>query len=115
LVRVAVRLASADDGSVLWPRDRNGRALGDVFALQDEIARDMVAGLRVNLSGDRVRPVGGRHTDNVEACEQAITEYQKAVALSGGSSLALAGLGHAYELEVSQSTTFHSARSSAAR
>ena len=66
-VRVAVRLASADDGSVLWSRDTNERALGDVFALQDEIARDVVAGLRVNLTGDRVHPFGRRHTDNVEA------------------------------------------------
>ena len=49
-VRVAVRLVSVEDGRVLWARDTHEHSLGDIFALQDEIARNVVAGLKVNLS-----------------------------------------------------------------
>lgn len=66
-VRVAVRLVSVDDGRVLWVNDSNDRALGDIFALQDEIARSVAAGLKLRLSGDVEQRLARRYTDNTEA------------------------------------------------
>jgi tetratricopeptide (TPR) repeat protein len=68
-VRVAVRLVSVDDGRVLWAGDTDERSLGDVFGLQDEIARSLVAGMRVKLTGEAERRLARRHTENVEAYE----------------------------------------------
>ena len=66
-VRVAVRLVSVADGRVLWVSDSNDRALGDLFALQDDIARNVAAGLRLRLSGDTEQRLARRYTDNIEA------------------------------------------------
>jgi len=66
-VRVAVRLVSVEDGHVLWAIDTNERALGDVFALQDEIASNVVAGLKVNLTGEGAQRFGRRYTESIEA------------------------------------------------
>jgi TolB-like protein/DNA-binding winged helix-turn-helix (wHTH) protein/Tfp pilus assembly protein PilF len=66
-VRVAVRLVSIDDGRVLWVSDSQDRAIGDVFALQDEIGRQVASGLKLHLSGETERRLARRYTENVEA------------------------------------------------
>jgi TolB-like protein/DNA-binding winged helix-turn-helix (wHTH) protein/Tfp pilus assembly protein PilF len=66
-VRVAVRLVSVDDGRVLWVSDSNDHALGDLFTLQDDIARNVAGGLRLRLSGEAEQRLGRRYTDNIEA------------------------------------------------
>lgn len=66
-VRVAVRLVSVDDGRVLWVSDERDHALGDVFAIQDEIARNVVSGLRLKLNGKSVQQLAHRYTQNVGA------------------------------------------------
>ena len=66
-VRVAVRLVSVDDGRVLWVSDEKDHAIGDVFAIQDEIARSVASGLRVRLSGKSVQQLAHRYTQNVVA------------------------------------------------
>ena len=48
-VRIVARLISAADGSQIWS-DRYDRMLEDVFAVQDDIARAIVAGLRLTLA-----------------------------------------------------------------
>lgn len=49
-VRVAVRLASAEDGRVLWASDTHDHTLRDIFALQEEVARGVATELRGKLS-----------------------------------------------------------------
>lgn len=65
--RVTVRLVSAADGRVLWAKDTNDRVLKDIFALQDEIASQVVAGLRLKLSGESRQHLTKRYTENIEA------------------------------------------------
>jgi TolB-like protein/DNA-binding winged helix-turn-helix (wHTH) protein/Flp pilus assembly protein TadD len=65
-VRVVVRLVSVADGRVLWTRDTRERAMGDVFDLQEEIARDVVAEL-TGGRGTPARPHARQQTGSVEA------------------------------------------------
>ena len=69
LLRVTVRLVSADDGSVLWASEAYDRPVRDVFSLQDEIARHVASAMRVKLSGEGERQLGRRYTENVAAYE----------------------------------------------
>jgi TolB-like protein/DNA-binding winged helix-turn-helix (wHTH) protein/Flp pilus assembly protein TadD len=115
-VRVAVRLVSADDGRVLWTGDTRDRALGDLFALQDEIARSLVTGMRVQLSSEGERALAHHYTDDVEAYQlylkgrffwnkrteeglrKSIELFEQARARDSGYALAYAGLADAYAL-----------------
>ena len=49
-VRITVSLLSAKDGAQLWG-DKYDREMKDVFAVQDEIARNVASQLRVKLAG----------------------------------------------------------------
>lgn len=67
-LRVSAQLLRADDGSQLWSRSY-ARELRDVFAVQDEIARDVAQALSVSLDVARFnREQGG--TTNVEAYQR---------------------------------------------
>lgn len=114
-VRVEVRLVSAEDGHVLWasaPYDRN---LNDIFALQDKITREVVAGLEHKLSEEDERRLGRRHTHHVEAYQEylkgryylnqrspdgigkAIEYFRRAVELDPNYALAYAALAESYD------------------
>lgn len=113
-IRVAVRLVSAEDGRVLWANDTQDRALGDIFALQDEIARSVAAGLKIKLSGEGERRLAGRYTENLEAYQlylkgrffwnkrtieglrKSIEYYEHALEKDPGYALAYAGLADSY-------------------
>ena len=113
-VRVLVRLVSVEDGSVLWTGDTYERALGDIFALQDEIARSLAGGLRVRLSGEGERALARRYTGDVEAYElylkgrffwnkrseeglrKSVEYFERAIARDPGYALAYAGLSDSY-------------------
>lgn len=113
-VHVAVRLVSVEDGRVLWAGDLHDRALGDVFALQDEIARSVVAGLRVNLSGEGARRLARHYTDDVAAYQlymkgrylwsqrteqslkKSVEYYRQAIDADPGYALAYVGLADSY-------------------
>jgi TolB-like protein/DNA-binding winged helix-turn-helix (wHTH) protein/tetratricopeptide (TPR) repeat protein len=68
-LRVEVRLVSTEDGRVLWAGAPYDRKLGDIFALQDEITRNVIGGLEYKLSVDEERRLTARRTDSVEAYE----------------------------------------------
>nr|MDP9179485.1 tetratricopeptide repeat-containing serine/threonine-protein kinase [Gemmatimonadota bacterium] len=51
-VRISVSLISAPDESVLW-NEKYDRAIKDVFAVQDEIARAVAGELKVKLTGSQ--------------------------------------------------------------
>jgi serine/threonine protein kinase/Flp pilus assembly protein TadD len=67
-LRVTAQLVSVADGNNLWS-ERYDRQLEDVFAIQDEIAGNIVKALRVVLSEGEKRAIEAAPTDNVEAYE----------------------------------------------
>ncbi len=67
-LRITAQLIKVADGYHLWS-ERYDRDLEDVFAVQDEIAANIVKALRLVLTDDEKRAIERPHTDNVEAYE----------------------------------------------
>src|SRR5437016_2540812 len=65
-LRVTAQLVNVADGYHLWS-ERYDRELEDVFAIQDEIANNIVLALRVVLSEQEKRAIEKAPTANVEA------------------------------------------------
>jgi TolB-like protein len=65
-VRINVRLTDADSGRQLWA-ERFDREMGDLFAIQDEIAQRIVTTLAVTLSDEERKRLARRYTRNIEA------------------------------------------------
>jgi TolB-like protein/DNA-binding winged helix-turn-helix (wHTH) protein/Tfp pilus assembly protein PilF len=114
-VRVAVRLVSVADGRVLWVSDANDQSIGNLFAIQDEIARNVAAGLRLRLSGETEQRLARRYTEDIEAyqlylqgrfalanyvtnddLQKAVKYFEAAVAKDSNYALAYTGLADAY-------------------
>ena len=110
-VRIAARLVSASDGYDLWSETYD-RRLDDVFAVQEEIARAVVAALRVRLAtgqgpGPPSRPASpeayaqyllGRHLEEmgtIESYRLAVQAYGEAIRADPSYAAAHAGLGNA--------------------
>lgn len=112
-IRVTAQLIEAESGYHLWSGNFD-RDLDDVFAIQDEIANEVVAALKVSLLGESAEKLTHHGTDNVEAYTEYllgindINEYSfeslrrgeqrflNAVRLDPNYSLAWARLGHLY-------------------
>ncbi|HWP52977.1 MAG TPA: winged helix-turn-helix domain-containing protein [Pyrinomonadaceae bacterium] len=112
-LRVNVRLVSTSNGQVVWASDSNDRQIGDIFAIQDEIARNLNAQLGLKPGGRE--QLAQRHTRNVEAYQsylkaryslnqrtpegitRSIDYFQRAIALDPNYALAYAGLAEAYD------------------
>jgi TolB-like protein/DNA-binding SARP family transcriptional activator len=110
-VRITAQLVSTDDGSHLWSRTYD-RSLGDVLAVQEEIARAIAGALRLRLAG--TPSLVDRHSENQEAyhlylkglhalnqrtperARQALDFFQQALALDPGYALAHAGIAQAH-------------------
>lgn len=73
-VRVTAQLIEADTGYHLWSGNYD-RDMDDIFGIQDEIANEVVAALKVSLLGESVEKLKKHDTDNVEA----YTEYLLAI------------------------------------
>ena len=65
-LRVSAQLVSVTEGFQLWS-ERYDREMEDVFAIQDEIAANIVKALRVVLSENEKKAIEKAPTDNVEA------------------------------------------------
>jgi serine/threonine protein kinase/Flp pilus assembly protein TadD len=65
-IRISVQLINVANGYQLWS-ERYDREIEDVFAIQDEIAQNIVKALRVVLSEDEKRAIEKMPTENVEA------------------------------------------------
>jgi len=116
-LRITVQLTSADDGRLVWS-ERYDRKLDDVFAIQDEIARTIVAKLRSTSFAQFVTAPSDRHTENVEAyglylrgryawnkrTSEGVTEgieyFEKAIAADPSYALAYTGLADSYALHI---------------
>jgi len=108
-VRITAQLVKADDGFHLWSETYD-RTLDNIFAIQDEIASEVVAQLKVTLLGDAptVRETDpqayalylqGRHLNRqaaAEAWEQAQALLQQALAIDPDYSAAWGELGSVY-------------------
>ena len=112
-VRITAQLVDATTGYHVWA-DRYDRDLQDIFALQDEVTRKIVAALEVKLTAGEQARLGRPLTNNIEAydyylrgldCHPYATEeanararqlFAKAVALDPHFAAAYACLGWAY-------------------
>ena len=112
-VRVTAQLIEADTGFHLWSGNYD-RDLDDIFAIQDEIAIEVVAALKISLLGDSAEILTRRDTENLEAYTEyllgvedlaefsfeslpkAETHFREAVRLDPNYALAWAQLGDTY-------------------
>jgi adenylate cyclase len=65
-VRIVAQLIDGQTAGHLWS-ERYDRDLTDIFAVQDEVTREIVATLAVKLTQGEQRRVARRGTDNIEA------------------------------------------------
>ncbi len=116
-VRITAQLIDAASGGHLWA-ERYDRDLDDIFAVQDEVTREIVKALQVKLSGDEKARLGARPTENLDAWDlfvrgrdliwrgepaanlEARRLLSDAVALDDHFADAIALLGFSYMLDV---------------
>ena len=65
-IRVSAQLINVSNGLQLWS-DRYDREIEDVFAIQDEIAQNIVKALRIVLSEEEKKAIEKVSTENVQA------------------------------------------------
>jgi TolB-like protein/cytochrome c-type biogenesis protein CcmH/NrfG len=110
--RVTVQLIRAEDGYHVWSQTWN-RTLDDIFRIQDEIAADVVAQLKVTLLGAtprveqtdpeayalflQARQASRQHTE--EALRRSVALYERALAIDPDYAPAWAGLADSYALQ----------------
>ncbi len=63
---INVELINAEDNSQIWGQQYN-RKLADVFAVQEEIAKEISDKLRVKLSSAEQQQLARRPTENLKA------------------------------------------------
>ncbi len=112
-VRVTAQLIKSDDGYHMWSETYD-RQLDDVFAIQEDIAEQVVDALKVTLLGEDAarlerRPTSsteahdayllGRHAasrNSFESLSEAMDQFREAVRLDPGYAEAWVALGRAY-------------------
>jgi TolB-like protein/cytochrome c-type biogenesis protein CcmH/NrfG len=75
-VRVTAQLIDAASGHQIWA-DRYDRARGDFFGLQDEITREVVSALQVQLTDGEQARVWARGTYDLQAWENVVRATAK--------------------------------------
>jgi len=116
-LRITAQLTSTEDGRLIWS-ERYDRRLDDVFAIQDDISRTIVAKLRSTSFADVVTPLSDRHTESVEAyglylrgrfawnkrtfegVDEGIEYFKQAIAADPSYALAYTGLADSYALHI---------------
>jgi adenylate cyclase len=114
MVRITTQLINVSDRSHLWSETYD-RRLDDIFAVQEEISRQVVGALKVTLLAEDESELSGRPTENIQAydlyllgrhhlnaswrlesVEKAIDFFSRAIDLDPEYALAYAGLAEAY-------------------
>ena len=78
-VRISVLLSRVKDGSSLWSQ-RYDRELDDIFELQDDVARQVIEALRIELgseASDKLIDTGTNNTTAYNAYLLGLHEYKK--------------------------------------
>ena len=112
-LRVTAQLVSGSDGCHIWSEGYD-RQMADVFAVQDEIAQNVVDRLKTTVAEFPMRPLIRRYTDNPRAyhlylkgrfywsrryqggLRAAVEHFQKAIDEDAGYALAQVGVADAY-------------------
>ena len=112
---ISAELVDARDNSHIWGQQYSRKA-SDIFALQEEIAKEMTTALRVRLTGEDEKRLTKSYTANPEAYEdylkgrfwwnkrteqgldKGIEYFQQAVAKDPTYALAYSGLADCYSL-----------------
>ncbi|MBI3669740.1 MAG: protein kinase [Acidobacteria bacterium] len=112
---VTAELVDVADGWRLWGEQYN-RKRADIFAVQDEIAREISEKLRVRLTGEDKKRLTKRHTQDTEAyhlylkgryywnkrtregLERGVEYFKQAIEKDPNYALAYAGLADSYYL-----------------
>ncbi|MBP1873929.1 TolB-like protein/class 3 adenylate cyclase/Flp pilus assembly protein TadD [Ensifer adhaerens] len=76
-VRVTAQLVDANDGGHVWA-NRFDRDLTDIFAVQDELTREIVTALKVQLTGGDKGPLAGGRPVDVKAYELLLRGREQA-------------------------------------
>lgn len=115
VIRLRVRLVNAIEGATRWSESYD-RDVQDVFAVQDDIARAVVAALKAELAPGLEPRLARVPRTNLAAYEQylrgrhqwyvrgdstlrvAIAYFNRAIALDSSYAAAFAGVAHAYAL-----------------
>jgi tetratricopeptide (TPR) repeat protein len=136
-IRITAQLIDVENGFHLWSGNFD-RDLEDVFAIQDEIANEVVAALKVSLLGEVAGTLDRDQTENIDAYTEyllglnalnksstenfnrAISHLQAAIELDPNYALAWSTLGRTYlEMEsygaMTQSDATAAAREAASR
>jgi serine/threonine protein kinase/Flp pilus assembly protein TadD len=110
---IRTELVNVSDGTELWGQQYN-RKLADVFAVQEEIAKEISEKLRLKLSGAERQQLAKRPTENLKAFQYymqgissaqrrtredlltAISYYDRAIEEDRNYALAYAGFADAY-------------------
>ena len=110
---IGVELINAEDNSQLWGQQYS-RKLADVFAVQEEIAKEVSQKLRLKLTGAEQEQLAKRPTENLKAFQYymqgraaaqrrtnadlraSINYFERALQEDGKYALAYAGLADAY-------------------
>ena len=115
-VRITVQLINAADGFQIWT-ERYARELEDIFAIQDEIAQEVVQKLELTLLGkEKHQPLISRKTEDVAAyqlylqgrsyldqrtnIDAALSCFQKAVEIDPNFAAAYTSIAYAYFYKV---------------
>jgi serine/threonine protein kinase/Tfp pilus assembly protein PilF len=65
-LRITPKIIKVNDGSQIWSNQYD-RQMEDVFAIQDEIAREIVKALKITLLGEKEAPLVRSYTGDTEA------------------------------------------------
>lgn len=112
-IRVKAELVDGETGYNLWA-GKFDRELSDLFSVQDEIAENIAAALKIKLIAKRVRGVKSRHSSDLQAydrylqgrqffyqfspqsIEKALLLFQEAIQQDDSYALAYCGLANCY-------------------
>ncbi len=112
-IRISAQLIEAREGFNLWA-ERYDRELLEVFALQEEIAKNIAAALKIQLSDQDEEKIALKYRSNLDAYDQylkgrnyfykytkpdlltAVQMFKKALEIDPNYALAYAGLADSY-------------------
>jgi len=90
-IRVTAQLIDSHSGGHVWA-DRFDRDLTDIFVVQDELTREIVTALKLNLTVGEQDRLARRRTVNVDAYEFLLRGREQALALTRGGNIAARSL-----------------------